>query len=143
MRTSRWQIVLAVVFVAAGLAVLGSWARRGRGVGCALDGVRIDPPFRVRVVDEQGGSEEFCCIRCAERWLGSRRGPPQAVYVTDEAEGQEVDARDAWYVRSAVVTTPTSGNRTHAFRDRADAERHAASARGTLLTGPDRPFSGR
>ena len=40
---------------------------------------------------------------------------------------------------SSVVTRATTGNRIHAFRDRQDAQRHAASALGRVLTGTERP----
>jgi len=141
MRTSRWQVVLAVLVVVVGLALAGSWARRGITGRCALDGAAVDRIYRVRVVDEEGPSHDFCCIRCAELWLAAREGSPRALYVTDEASGEEVEAGRAWYVRSSVVTRATTGNRVHAFRERQDAERHAATAGGRVLTGADRPFA--
>jgi hypothetical protein len=141
MRTSRWGIVLAVLVVAVGLAVLGTSIRRRLPGRCALDGDRIEPLYRVRVVDEAGVSQEFCCIRCAQLWLKSRRGQPVVIYVTDEASGQEIDGQGAFYVRSSVVTKATTGNRIHAFGDQEEAERHAAAARGRILNGQDRPFA--
>ncbi len=141
MFTPRGQTVLAVVLLAAVLAVAGSYARRRPGGRCELDGMAIDPAYRVRAVDDDGAEHCFCCIRCARLWLEARRSAPRAVYVTDETGGGEVDAAQAWYVRSTVVTTAASGNRVHAFRDRGDAERHAAFAGGRLLGGADRPFT--
>jgi hypothetical protein len=73
-------------------------------------------------------------------WLARQGARPREVYVTDEASGAEIDAASAYFVRSLVVTTPTTGNRVHAFRDRADAERHAEVAHGTLLNGTERPL---
>jgi hypothetical protein len=137
---TRIRIVLAVVAVAVLLALAGSYVRRRPAGGCAYDGVAIEPLYRVRVVDDEGQDRVFCCIRCAELWLEGRRAPPRAVFVTDERSGQEVAAAAAWFVRSGVVTTPTSGNRVHTFRDRADAERHAATARGQVLDAAERPF---
>jgi hypothetical protein len=89
----------------------------------------------------QGRSLAFCCVGCAESWLGRSGASPRAIYVTDEATGREIDAARAFYVRSLVVTTATKGDRVHAFERRADAEAHAAAYRGRLLTGPERPFS--
>lgn len=57
-----------------------------------------------------------------------------------ERTGREIDAASAWYVRSLVVTTPTTGNRIHVFRTFQDARNHAAKSRGTLLRGQARPF---
>ena len=140
-RTSRWHIVLAVLIVAVALAVAGSWSRRRAPGRCALDGAPIEPLYRVRVVDGHGHSHDFCCVRCAELWLEGQMARPREVHVTDESGGGEVEANRAYFVRSSVVTTATTGNRIHAFKDREDAERHAAAAGGRLLTGTDRPFS--
>jgi hypothetical protein len=118
--------------VVAALAFVGSWARRP-GPGCALDGVKIDPAYRVEVVDAAGARHAFCCPACAALWLEHQSSSPRAILVTDETSGESIDAADAWYVRSRVVTTPATGNRVHAFRNRADAERHAEKNGGTVL----------
>jgi nitrous oxide reductase accessory protein NosL len=43
-------------------------------------------------------------------------------------------------VRSSVVTTPATANRVHAFRSRADAEKHADKHGGTVLSEAEMPF---
>jgi len=141
MRMSRWQIVVVLLVVVTGLALVGSWARHGALGTCALDGAEIEPLYQVRVVDEEGQSHAFCCIICAKLWLDKRHTSPQAILVTDEASGQEVDADEAFFVRSSVVTRATTQNRIHAFKHRADAERHATTALGMVLTDAARPFS--
>jgi hypothetical protein len=138
---SRLLLFLGGLLVVVGLPLAGKWARRGAGPRCELDGLAIESPYQVRVVDRAGASHPFCCVRCAARWLARQEDSPRAVYVTDEAGGAEVDSRSAFYVRSAVVTNPVTGNRVHAFRDRADAEEHARAYRGEVLTGAERPFS--
>ena len=135
-RSFRWALGLLLVF---GLPLLGWWARRGAPPRCALDGAVIEPLYRVRVEEEDGRQRLFCSVRCAQLWLARGR-PARAVFVTDEASGREVEASRAFFVRSAVVTPPTTRNHTHAFADRADAERHATAFRGMLLPGPERPF---
>ena len=131
-----WGLLLVVVFV----PFLGHWLRRPVDGRCSLDGMAIEPPYRVRLRDADGRDREFCCIRCAELWLQRQPKKPQAIFVTDEAGGGEIDARTAVFVRSLVVTTPTTGNRIHAFRDRADADRHVQSGRGKILGDGDKPF---
>lgn len=107
---------------------------------CHLDGQPIVPVFRVQVLGGAGQSWSFCCIRCAELWLDGRQGEALGILITDEVSGREVDASLAFFVRSSVVTTPSTGNRIHAFARRADAENHAARFHGTLLHDRDRPF---
>jgi hypothetical protein len=141
MTRSQWIAGGVGLLLAVALPVIGPLARKAPADRCALDGVAIEPRYRVRVRDG-GRDSEFCCVHCAELWLGRQAPASRAVFVMDEAGGREIDATSAWFVRSAVVTTPTTGNRIHAFATRADAERHAESARGRLLTGAERPFAG-
>jgi hypothetical protein len=96
----------------------------------------------VRVVDAQGQIHLFCCIYCAELWLAHQEAKPAAVFVTDEATGQEIDAASAWFVRSSVVTVAHTRNRVHAFGKHRDASRHAEAAQGKVLQDTERPFQG-
>ena len=138
-RKTFW-IVLIMGLVVVGLPVAGNWFRGRAEPGFALDGGEIVPAYRVRVVDGRGDSHLFCCVACARIWLQRQPAPPRAVAVTDEESGEEIDASEAWYVRSSVVTTPTTGNRVHVFRNRADAEKHADAFGGVVLPGSERPF---
>ena len=136
----QWQAGLAGLLVVVGLPVAGKLARGTREAGCALDGVEIEAMFRVRIVDDERQAHEFCCIRCAEYWMERRAIELTAIYVTDEVSGKEIEASSAYFVRSSVITMPTTGNRIHVFQDRSDAERHASMLRGTVLLGSERPF---
>jgi len=138
----QWRNLIGWALVAA-LPLAGSWARRQAGDGCALDGVPIESRYRVRIVAAPGPSHEFCCIRCAQAWQQHGAGSAASVFVTDEASGEEVAASQATYVRSTVITTPTSGNRVHTFARPEDAERHAETCHGTVLPDQARPFESR
>ncbi len=140
---SRLLLALAGVAVVVGLPLAGKMARRHPAERCAYDGLPVPPLYRVRVVDRAGAAHPFCCVRCAGLWLARQSEPPAAVRVTDEASGAEIDAAAAVFVFSAVVTEPVTGNRVHAFRDRAAAEEHARAFAGAVLTGAERPFSDR
>lgn len=130
--------LLAALSLAVMLPVVGHWLR-GQREGCELDGMDVVPAYRVRV--QQGTQRRmFCSIRCAEIWLRDKDRSALEVYVTDENSGEEVLADTAHFVRSLVCTTRVSGNRVHAFRDRADAEAHASHCRGTILEDEQRPF---
>lgn len=141
MLSFRGKFVVVVVVAASALAFAGTSARRRSAGRCDLDGVAIVPTYRVRLVDLHGASHSFCCIRCATLWLESRKESVHAAFVADEPSGEEIDAAEATFVRSTVITTATTGNRTHAFRDRRDAQRHAAEAFGRILSASESPFS--
>src|SRR5437868_12647120 len=103
MRKSEWIVGLVYLGVLTLLPLAGHWARRGAARTCAHDGGRIEPRYRVRVVDEQGRDFEFCCIHCADAWLRNEAATPRAVYVTDETSGEEVEPSSAYFVRSLLV----------------------------------------
>jgi len=137
----RAWIVIGLALVVL-LPVAAAWLRQGRDPGCSLDGMKIVPAYRVRVLDESNGSREFCSIRCAEIWLKGKEIPPDRIYVTNEKSGEELLASAAHFVRSMVFTTRVTGNRVHVFGDRADAESHAQNWRGRVLDEAERPFAG-
>ncbi len=108
---------------------------------CALNGVAIDPRYAVRVLDEATGvSQRFCCPSCAETWAALDPSKPRRAFVVDEDTGAEIDAWDAWFVRSRVVAVPATDSRVHSFATEAAARRHAEEFRGTALEGPERPL---
>jgi len=132
---------LIVLALAVLLPVIGTWVRRIPQSRCALDGAEIEPSYRVRIDDAEGRTHLFCCIRCCEMWLAQQAALPRRIWVTDESSGEEIDARLAVFVRSVVVTSPTTGDRIHAFKDRLQAERHAKSCWGAVLSDKDKPFA--
>ena len=140
MRKGTWAAAGVGLAILIGLPIVARWTRGVRENRCAFDGVRVETLFRVEAVDATGQRHEFCCIRCAQLWWSRQREYPQAIFVTDEEDGQLMDAMSAYFVRSSVVTTPTTGNRIHSFRSKGSAEKHAQSAKGTVLDGFERPF---
>jgi nitrous oxide reductase accessory protein NosL len=126
--------IVAALLVVVGLPLCGKWLRHHEAPRCEVDGLRIDPVYRVRIVDGAGNSHWCCGVDCARLWLKRNTDSSAEVYVTDETTGTEIDARSAFFVESAVVTNPVTLNRVHAFRRRADAEEHARSFGGEVLT---------
>lgn len=135
----RWALALTAV-AAVGLPTLGKWYRRQRQQRCALDGAPIEPIYAVEIIDADESQRRFCCIRCAEYWLARQPDFGREVRVTDEVTGRMIEAQEAFFVRSAVVTNHATGNRIHAFRTCGDAQEHASDNQGRLLTDDDRPF---
>jgi hypothetical protein len=138
--TPLWVHATALSFAVA-LPIGARWARQHAGVRCAWDGNQIDAAFQVRIVSTPDSERRFCCIRCADDWLKERPKTAMEAYVRDEISGAELPVERALFVRSSVVTNPTTDNRIHVFRDRQSAERHAATASGILLSGEERPLS--
>jgi hypothetical protein len=134
-------LLLAGLLVIVGLPLAGAWQRRNAAPRCDLNGLNIEPLYQVRVVDWEGASHRLCCVHCAQVWLKRQSDCPRAVFVTDEASGAEIDAQEACFVQSTVLTNPITRNRIHVFRDRAMAESHAHAFSGWLLTDAERPFS--
>jgi hypothetical protein len=139
LRKTSWGLIAGLVVVV-GLPLLGHWSRRSAEQVCALDGVKIDPAYRVEAIDGSGGVHAFCCPRCARIWLSRQPDALYVVRVTDEVSGERIDSSQAWYVRSSVATSPVGGNRVHVFRTREDAERLARTYGGTVLSDSERPF---
>src|SRR5207244_7494431 len=77
-------VVLGLILIVVGLPVVGRLARQKEGHRCALDGVAIEPIYRVRILDDHNQSHEFCCVKCAQMWRTAHGGHPSAVLVTDE-----------------------------------------------------------
>ena len=130
------------MIIVAALPFAAHWIRGGADERCAWDGLEIDPVYRVRIVEQPGITYTFCCVQCAVRWLDRREVAPRDIFVTDEASGAEIPAREASYVRSTVSTNAITGNRVHAFRTAEDAMKHAQAAGGRRLIGAERPFAG-
>src|SRR5258708_9297251 len=136
---SRLLFWLASLLLVVGVLLAGRWLGTHSAPGCDLDGLKIEPLYRVRIVDPTGSSHSFCCVRCAQLWLSRRLEKPATIYVTDESSGAEIDSRSATFVASDVITEPVTGNRVHVFRDPEAAAQHARIFRGVLLTGSERP----
>jgi len=137
--TLRHLGFLGALILLGAVPFVGHALRTPPGPRCAGDGVALAGSPVVKFVSGDGSETSFCCVSCAEAWpIADPRG---RVLVTDEATGQMVRARDAWFVRSLVVAQPATRDRVHTFATKADADRHTAAYRGRILTGKQRPFT--
>ncbi len=115
---------------------------RSRPERCGMDGVAVVPGFRVRVVESGGKGHAFCGVTCAEAWLARSGVAPAAVLVTDCAQGTEVDARAAWFVRTLANRSDGAPDGIRVFARKEDAARHVEAFGGRILVGSERPFGG-
>jgi hypothetical protein len=132
--------LLAGLAVVVGLPFWGHWSRGASESVCALNGLPLNSASRVEVIDDTGCVHTFCCPQCAQIWLIRQPGGRCTVRVTDEPSGDVIDSSLAWYVRSSVLTSPTTRNRIHVFSAWRDAERHARTYGGTVLARSEQPF---
>ena len=137
---SWWWTALVGLVIAAALPVVGHQVRKDDRPRCNRDGLLIDAAFRVRVRDAAEAFTRFCDVGCARSWIDRQPAAPQQILVTDEDSGEMLDAREAFFVRSSIITNRVTGNRWHVFRDRDRAKQHAKQSRGRLMVGPDHPF---
>jgi hypothetical protein len=137
----KTTVIAAACGVLLALPLIGAWLRHTSRDRCELDGEHLVQCYSVYIEDAAGRTHSFCCLRCAEMWAEQQSRQIESVRVTDESTGESLNAEDVFFVRSLVITNPSTGNRIHVFRKREDAERHAETSRGTILRGDERPFT--
>lgn len=130
----KWPIIVVVLFFL--IAVGSSLLKKSSGERCALDAIKIEPIYQVDIIPAEGKMLKFCCIECAKKWLAANKERITGVTVTDEVTGNRIDASIAWFVESSVVTNHSTGNRTHVFAEKKDAERHARDFGGAIINNP-------
>ena len=137
-----WWIAAAITILTLAALTTGSRIYRLQRSGrCHLDGGPVEPAYQVSVTDRADRRHEFCSISCAERWISLQRsGIVASIEVTDELSHQPIPAHQAYYVQSMVIVSPLTGERRHAFRSRAAAQKHIDQFSGILLEGPNKPF---
>ncbi len=138
---ARALLVVCGLAAAAALPPVAAALRAGGPPHCALDGVLVDPLHRVVVDEADGARAALCSISCATAWLAREGAAPSSIRVVDEATGDELDVRAAWFVTSRVVAVAAADDRTHVFASEADARRHAQAYGGHVLVGDRRPFA--
>jgi len=130
----KWPIIIVVAFTL--IAVAGSLFKKSGGDVCALDAIKIEPIYQVDITPADGKTLKFCCIGCARKWLAGNKGKVEYITVTDEVTGKRIDSSIAYFVESSIVTNQSTGNRIHAFSEKADAEKHAKEFGGTIIQNP-------
>jgi len=131
----RW-IALFITFV---IISLGSGCKgekkpiEGR---CDYDGVKIEPIYAVYFTLQNGTEKKFCSVACASMSFSALKKQIREVRVVDEPSGNKINASEAFFVESDVVTVPHVKNRIHVFAKKEDALKHIQKFNGRWVGNP-------
>jgi len=147
MQRKRLIIIFVGLLVVAAIALLGGVLGKkkvkvgtGEGeetaLGCAWDGIRLNPIYQADAFLDDGSTASFCSIYCAGRWFEKNKDKVIYFTVVDEVTGQKFDSTLGYFVKSDVITVPEVKNRVHAFASKEDALKHARQFNGELIENP-------
>ena len=131
----RW-IILLITFVIISLAL--SCGRETKSIENRFDydGVKIEPIYAVYFTFQDGTENKFCSIACASLSFPEQKSRIKEVVVVDERSGTKINASQALFVESEVVTVPHVKNRIHVFANKEDALKHIQTFKGNWVENP-------
>ena len=131
----RW-IILLITFVIISSAL--SCGRETKSIEnrCDYDGVKIEPIYAVYFTFQDGTEKKFCSIACASLSFPELKSRIKEVVVVDERSGTKINASQALFVESEVVTVPHVKNRIHVFANKEDALKHIQTFKGNWVENP-------
>ena len=103
---------------------------------CDYDGVKIEPLYAVYFTLQDGTEKKFCSIICASMSFSTLKRQIREVRVVDEPSGNKINASEAFFVESDIVTVPHVKNRVHVFAKKEDALKHIQKFRGNGVRNP-------
>ena len=140
----RRLLLVGVLIIATIISVLAAYPRHIYASSrCSLDGSRIQPLYEVIIVVQDKSIHRFSSIISARIWFRENCEQISTILVTDEATGEKIDAGQAFYAESEVITTPHTRNKIHVFGQREAAELHALKFSGKLVKNPFRAMKRR
>lgn len=131
----RLPFIGALIIVAGIATLVIFFQHRHPWLRCCLDGSRIEPMYEVIII-QKDKSCKFSCVLSAQIWLTENSEQVSSIRVTDEITGEKIEAKDAYYVVSKVITTPHTGNKIHVFAKETAAKVHARQFNGQLVRNP-------
>jgi len=131
----RW-IALFITFVIISLGSGCKGERKAIENRCDYDGVKIEPIYAVYFTFQDGTEKKFCSIACASLSFPELKSRIKEVVVVDERSGTKINASQALFVESEVVTVPHVKNRIHVFANREDALKHIENFKGRWVKNP-------
>ncbi len=131
-RKKEWIFFLLIIFI-----ILAFGCKKNIPEGrCDYDGAEIEPLYAVYFTLQDGKEAKFCSIVCASMSFSKLKDRIRNVIVTDEVSGSKIDATQAFFVESEVITTLHVKNRIHMFSNREDAEKHLKRFNGRWIENP-------
>jgi hypothetical protein len=131
----RW-IALFITFVIISLGSGCKGERKPIEDRCDYDGVKIEPLYAVYFTLQEGTEKKFCSIVCASLSFPELKSRIKEVIVVDERSGTKINASQALFVESEVVTVPHVKNRIHIFAKKEDALKHLQKFKGRWVENP-------
>lgn len=131
----RW-ITLFIIFVIISSALSCKKEPKATEDRCDYDGVKIEPLYAVYFTLQDGKEKKYCSIVCASLSFSELRSQIKEVIMVDERSGKKINASQAFFVESEVVTIPHVKNRVHVFGNREDAMKHLNKFKGKWVENP-------
>jgi ribosomal protein L24E len=136
MPINKRQIILLIIFVIIYLGLGCQGGKKPIENRCDYDGVKIEPLYGVYFTLQNGTAKKFCSIACASMSFPALKKQMREVRVVDEPSGNKIDASQALFVESEVVTVPHVKNRIHVFAKKEDALKHIQKFIGNWVENP-------
>ena len=131
----RW-ITLFIIFVIISLVLGCQEERKPIESRCDYDGVKIEPIYAVYFTLQDGTEKKFCSIACGSMSFSKLKKQIREVRVVDEPSGNKINASEAFFVESDIVTVPHVKNRIHVFANKEDALKHIQKFKGNWVENP-------
>jgi len=132
-------VFMWILFLPLIITMLALGCKKSDGPGrCDYDGAKIEPLYAVYFTLQDGTERKFCSIICASMSFRELERQIKEVMVVDEASEKKINASQAFFVESEVITTLHVKNRIHVFSNREDAERHLKRFSGRWVENPFR-----
>jgi len=131
----RW-IALFITFVIISLGSGCKGERKPIEDRCDYDGVKVEPLYAVYFTLQDGTEKKFCSIVCASMSFSELKKKVKEVMVVDEISEKKINASQALFVESEVVTVPHNKNRIHVFAKKEDVLKHLQKFKGRWVENP-------
>lgn len=130
--------LLIICGIAGGSMLLRSMKGVDQKQKCFCDGAQIEPLYEIQFHMRSGEVIRFCSAACAMQCFDELRENIAKVLVTDEASARKIDANDAFFLESQVITVPHVKNDIHMFADENQAIVHRDIYSGVVVDNPFR-----